>query len=241
MVIKNAAALELQHFYLRLVIYSKGEEIIKKEVDGFMITGKKQVWGMILASGLSKRMGAPKLLLPLNETTIIGHVISEALQSDLDGMIVVANGHNQELVDEIAKYPISLLVKVEDAHLGMSNSIKKGLQLLPSSADAVMFLLGDQPEMTSAEINKIISCYQNEKDVLVLQAVYLHTKGHPVLFDRRIIPLLHYIDGDMGAREILKQHKEKIQLVEMGRPKIADIDTVEDYQKLLNRWGSTNK
>lgn len=200
---------------------------------------KNEVWGIILASGLSKRMGVPKLLLPLKGATIIGHVLSQALQTKLNGIIVVANGRNQELVKEIDKHSAHHIVKVEDAHLGLGNSIRKGLRRLPESADAVMFLLGDQPEITKEEMNKVIGYYQSTQQSLVVQATYFNKKGHPVLFDRRMFPFLEGIEGDMGAREILKNHKEKIHFTEMGKPPIPDIDTMEDYQKLLNRVGGT--
>src|SRR5258708_4969636 len=115
-----------------------------------------EVWGIILASGLSTRMGTPKMLLPYQEKTLVGHVIETSLHSVLDGVVVVINPKVEGLLDAVSVPGIKQVLKNHDSHLGMSTSIKAGLNALPQQVEAIVILLGDQPEMDEGTINRIV-------------------------------------------------------------------------------------
>ncbi len=180
-------------------------------------------------------MGTPKQLLPYKNSTIISHVIQQAINSDLSGIIVVINSKVQDLDKEVTNHNINKFVSNEDAHLGLGLSIKKGLEALPTNVDAVMFLLGDQPEMSSLEINKLINSYHCKENRVIFQSTYYKTKGHPVLFEWSMIPYLLQLEGDIGAKKIIERFIEKVEFVEMDKNPIPDIDTISDYKKLIEK------
>jgi molybdenum cofactor cytidylyltransferase len=187
---------------------------------------------MILAAGLSSRMGNPKLILPFKGKPVIRHVIDQALLSGLDGVVVVANPNVPELIKEIFTSGVNKMVINDQPQLGMSSSIKKGLAALPENADAVMILLGDQPLMTADEMNRMIDYYQSNAFPSIVQASYLGEKGHPVLFSRSLFKSLFTINGDQGGKSLIQHFFDQLHFVEMGKNITADIDTYSDYMKL---------
>lgn len=207
---------------------------IRKEREENRITKKnRQIWGIILAAGLSERMGSPKLLLPFKGKLIIHHIIDQALLSHLDGVVVVANPNVPELVKEISTSRINSLVANPCPELGMSSSIRKGIAALPETASAAMILLGDMPLMKAGVIDKMIDYYHSNHFPLITQASYLGEKGHPVIFSRPLFHFLSAIDGDNGGKTLIQQFSNQLHLVEMNKEITVDIDTYMDYIRLL--------
>ncbi|HZG59235.1 MAG TPA: nucleotidyltransferase family protein [Anoxybacillus sp.] len=194
-----------------------------------------------MASGFSKRMGKPKLLLPYKGKTMVRHVIDESIKSRLSGMVVVINPGIVELRNEVSRSYVSKLVFNEHAEQGMSTSLKAGVMNLPLKIDAAVVLLGDQPLVSSDDIDAVIRCYESNEVSLIVQARYQSKRGHPVLFDCSMFPHLLNVTGDEGARSVLKTFSNKIRFASIDKPFPGDIDTPEDYEHLLWKEVSLNE
>ncbi|MEJ9151468.1 nucleotidyltransferase family protein [Bacillus smithii] len=195
---------------------------------------RKNIWGIILASGFSKRMGKPKLLLPYKGKSMIRHVLDASTNSCLNGVIVVVNSDIAGLQQEVRSSSVNKLVLNDEAGKGMSTSLKAGVTNLPSTTDAAVVLLGDQPLVTADDINEVIRCYVSNEAPIV-QAQYQSKRGHPVLFDHSMFPYLFHITGDEGARSVLKKFANQIRLARLDKPYPEDVDTPEDYEELLRK------
>ncbi|WP_134704725.1 NTP transferase domain-containing protein [Ammoniphilus sp. YIM 78166] len=194
----------------------------------------RTIWGLVLAAGLSRRMGSPKLILPFEGRPMIQHMIHSAVQSKLDGVAVVINPQWKELEDAVQASGADLIVRNEQAEQGMSTSLTEGLKLLPPEADAVMVLLGDQPHMQTATIDQLVErFYQVENPII--QANYRGQKGHPVIFTRDLFPQLLKVKGDQGGKDIIRSLSDQIEWVEFDNEPINDIDTMEDYARLIGK------
>jgi molybdenum cofactor cytidylyltransferase len=180
-------------------------------------------------------MGKPKLLLPYKGKSIIRHVIDASMNSNLNGVVVVINPDIDELQQEVLRSSVNKLVLNDEAGKGMSASLKAGLVNLPSTTDAAVMLLGDQPLVTADDINEVIQCFVSNQDALIVQAQYQSKSGHPVLFDCSMFPHLFRVTGDEGARSILKTFASQIRFARMDKPYPEDIDTPEDYEELLRK------
>ncbi|GMO00886.1 NTP transferase domain-containing protein [Parageobacillus thermoglucosidasius] len=200
----------------------------------------KNIWGIILASGCSTRMGRPKLLLPYKGKSIIRHVIDESMKSRLSGVVAVINPKIAGLRNEVSSSGVSKLVLNEQAAQGMSTSLKAGLMNLPPTAAAVV-LLGDQPLVTSNDIDAVIRCYEANEGTAIVQASYQSKRGHPVLFDCSMFPHLFHVTGDEGARSVLKTFANQIRFARIDKPFPDDIDTPEDYEQLLRKEAKLNE
>jgi molybdenum cofactor cytidylyltransferase len=197
---------------------------------------KNEIWGIVLASGLSRRMGTSKMLLLYRQKTLVRYVIEKSLNSVLDGVVVVINPMVEGLYKEVSIPGVKQVIQNKDSHLGMSTSIKAGLTSLPQQVEAAVIVLGDQPEIYDDSINKVIETYRlNHKPPIVQSRFLNNEKGHPVLFKRNMFPHLLKIDGDSGGKSVVQRCSKEIVFVEMNQMKIPDIDTFEDYQRLVKK------
>jgi len=193
------------------------------------------VWAVILAAGESKRMGKPKLLLPFGESTIIGTVVNNTIQSKADKTLVVLGSDEDKVIEKIDDLPVKITVNTNFRE-GMLSSIQWGFESLPEKTRAVLVVLGDQPSISSSVINKIIDGYNQTEKGIVLP-VYNKKRGHPVLIDMKYRDEVKQLSSDIGMHELIHNHAEDVLEVEVGTQRILnDIDTVEDYNKEIEHW-----
>ncbi|MBA2520225.1 MAG: molybdenum cofactor cytidylyltransferase [Chloroflexia bacterium] len=193
------------------------------------------VSGIILAAGQSSRLGRSKQLLPLAGRPLLAHVIAHAAASDLDETILVLGHEATAIAAALGDLGQRTMINPEYA-AGQSTSVRAGLSAVSPESDAVMFLLGDQPTVTSEIINALLTAYRTKR-APILVPTYGGQRGNPVLFDRALFPELHRVTGDEGARAIVRANAHGIRLVTMpGDRPPPDVDTEEDYQQLLASW-----
>jgi molybdenum cofactor cytidylyltransferase len=179
-------------------------------------------------------MGTVKQLLAFGQTTVLGEVIENAAGSMLDEIILVL-GHAAEQIRETAKRDGVRVVTNEDHGRGQSTSLRAGLTHVSEDSDAVMFILGDQPLVGPGVMNALIDGYYRTRAAIVLPT-YRAERGNPVVVDRSLFPRIECLEGDMGARALFEEYREAIVEVEVPDDSIhMDMDTWEDYERLLDR------
>jgi len=193
------------------------------------------VAGVILAAGQSTRLGQPKQLLPLNGRPLLQHVVSAACDSALDEVVVVVGALLEELRAVLHLGRARLVVNTRYAD-GQSTSLHRGLEVLDDDSEGVLFLLGDQPGVTSALVDRLVARYR-AGDAAIVAPRFLDGLGNPVLFDRALWPELRQLSGDTGAREILRARRADVREVAVAAPRLPDVDTWDDYVE-AQRGGS---
>jgi len=192
------------------------------------------IWAMILAAGESKRMGKPKLLLPFKNKTIIETLIEKVIPSKVDNVLVVLGSDSKKIEEKIKRFSLKITVNPHFKK-GMLSSIQWGFKALPENNQAVLVLLGDQPAVSTAIIDKIIHAYQKTGKGIVLP-VYNKERGHPVLIDLKYRNEVEGLSHEVGLRGLVYSHPEDIMEVKVKIPSILrDIDYPEDYKKELTR------
>lgn len=190
--------------------------------------------GIVLAAGRSSRLGRPKQLLPLQGEPLLRFTLQRILTTSLDVVYVVLGHRADEIAGVIADLPVRI-VKNPDAELGQSTSVLAGLHAIaPGKPDAVVFLLGDQPQVDPTVVNALIARWQVTHAGIVAPR-YTDGIGNPILFDRTVLPDFATLSGDTGARAIVRAHQESgdIALVDVYSPAPRDVDTNADYAALL--------
>ncbi len=203
---------------------------------------------IILAGGTSSRMGEErnKLLLPLHNRPVVAHVLEAALGSHARPIVLVL-GHQAATVWEKLQHTLEkndiLVVKNPDYRLGQSTSMRaglRGLHALPDDytkdVDAAIFLLGDQPMLTSTMIDELLALRERTGKRIVLP-LYQGQRGNPVIFSLELAPELLAVTGDEGGRGVLKRHPDEIATLEMGEEAANfDVDTWEAYLAVQGAW-----
>ncbi len=186
------------------------------------------ITGIILASGYSKRMREDKLLMEIDGTRMIELVIEKCKKSSLDNIILVYRTSDIKKIGE--KYNIQTLYNPK-AHLGQSEGLKLGVKASKDS-EAYMFLVGDQPFITTQLIDKLILEYRLSKASIVVP-YYNGSRGMPTIFSSMLKDELLKVQGDKGGRGIIEKNIDLIRKVHIYDKKLGmDIDTPEDFQQL---------
>ncbi|HKC63080.1 MAG TPA: nucleotidyltransferase family protein [Pyrinomonadaceae bacterium] len=195
---------------------------------------------IILAAGASSRMGEPKQLLPFRGESLLRRAVRAALETECHPLVVVLGANAHLLQEEIASTGAHIFVNHSWTE-GMGSSIRCGLQraLEAESHDeieAAVFMLCDQPCVTSGVIRRLVDAYRASEALLVAseyEAEGEKTVGVPALFSRALFPELMALRGAQGARRIIASHRQEATVIAV--PEAAfDVDTLDDYRALLN-------
>lgn len=189
------------------------------------------VSGIIMASGLSKRMGYCKLLMTYEERPIIEWVMEAVEKSSLWPKFVVTG--NEEIMELAFKRNLSVVVN-ERGDLGQSESIKLGVRN-SDEAEGYAFIAGDQPFIKAEFLNVLIKGFEDNKNKIVVPR-YKGRRGNPVIFPKKFAPELLILQGDVGGKILLNRHKDYIHYIDIDEEEpLKDIDTKEEYLKLIQK------
>ena len=204
-----------------------------------------RVGAVVLAAGVSSRMGCPKLLMPWGDGPLVARAVGAALGARVDPVVVVL-GHRAEEVRR-ALEPLAvpaggrLVTVLNPDYLdgGQSSSVRTGIASLPDEAAGAVFVLGDQPLVRSEHIDLLVDRFARLRahrgDGLILVPAFGGRRGNPVLFGRRLVQELVSLRGDEGGRSLLRSHPEAVVEVPAGEEVLLDVDTREDYERLRGR------
>lgn len=190
------------------------------------------VCAIVLAAGMSTRMGTQKLLLPFDGKTIIEKVVENILKSGIENIFVVLGANSAELEDALEFWPVQTVVN-ENFREGMHTSVTTGVKVLPDNAKAVLVFPGDQPLIPEDAIRKVVGTWRQSGKLIVIP-LFEGKRGHPPLYDLRLRNELLNIDPAVGLRSVAQNFQEEVEEVETGSSGILkDIDTPEEYQREL--------
>ncbi|MGL5328242.1 MAG: molybdenum cofactor cytidylyltransferase [Peptostreptococcaceae bacterium] len=190
---------------------------------------------IIMASGLSLRMGNNKLLLDYNNKPIIEHVLIEISKCSFNEVIVVSQ--YEEVIALGNKYNYKT-IKNDNPYIGQSESIKLGINN-SSKCDGFMFFVGDQPKVKSEHIEKIIKVFKENKENIIIPTSK-NKSGNPVIFPYSKKNDLLSLNKDEKGKKIIKQ-SNNIKYVNVSEEIFFDIDTKEDYKRLRGESNETDK
>ena len=193
----------------------------------------ERIVGVILAGGLSERFGPPKQLLPLGETTLLGHVVNNANGSVLDKVVVVL-GRSASEIEKSLSFGRAIVVDNATYPSGCASSLLAGLDAAGDCA-GLMLLLGDQPGVGSPVIDLVAEDWLGLQSWATVTS-YRGELGHPFVFARSAFGDLRGLHGDKAIWKLIEAYPLRVRRVEVDLELPPDIDTPEDYRKLLANW-----
>ena len=194
----------------------------------------ESVAGIVLAAGESARFGRPKQLLEIQGETFVHRTASIALEADLSPVVVVT-GANAEMVQGVVADLAVEIICNSNWSEGQGTSVGVGIGALGYKPGAAVFLLADQPQVTSLLIRSLVELHSHTLAPITAPMVD-GQRANPVLFDRVTFHDLAALSGDTGGRAVFSRFPVT-RLVWHDRSALLDVDTPEDYRRWKEAYG----
>lgn len=200
------------------------------------MTVGKDIHAVLLAAGRSERMGRNnKLLLNVDGIPLVRKSAINILNSNVTSMTVVTGFDENKIVNALSGLNVNF-VKNINFRKGLSSSLKAGLANITPTPSAVIICLADMPKIQPEHINQLIENFDPLKGWEICIPTNNGKRGNPVLIGSHFFPYIFETSGDFGAKQVMKQHSDKIVEVEIGTSDIHfDIDTQDEYENFTTR------
>lgn len=186
---------------------------------------------IVLAAGLSTRMGQPKMVMPWGPVTVIGKVITTLLEAGIGKIIVVTGGAAEAVSAAIRPYAVQQVFNPDYRDGEMMRSIQVGLRSLADEIRAALLVLGDQPQIEAGVIRQILSAYYETGNELIVPS-YQMRRGHPWLVGRGLWPDILSLEPPANMRDFFSRKNAQIYYVTVETASVLkDIDTPEEYER----------
>ena len=185
------------------------------------------VAGLILAAGAATRFGSTKQLALLDGLSLVARAARSVAPVCDAGVLVITGANQAEVAESLAGEPVRCVYNPAWRE-GIGASIRQGMASLSEHAAAVLVALADQPGLSTTEYAALVEAWRSAPGQPAA-AVYADMPGVPAVFPRGYWPRLASLQGDSGARAVLRA-LPRLTRVEM--PAAAwDIDRPADLGK----------
>jgi molybdenum cofactor cytidylyltransferase len=194
-----------------------------------------RVIGVVLAAGLSRRMGQLKALLPFGKQTAIERVLSPLLAVDLAEVAVVLGHRAEDIAAVIATLPVQILYN-PDYRYGMTTSVQTALRAIDPVPDAYLLALVDQPQIGLRPIQQLLAAFDRTCKGIIIPT-YAGKRGHPIILASRYRQEVLALGPQQGLNLVTRGHPDDTLELPLDCDDILrDMDYQADYEAELQRW-----
>ena len=182
---------------------------------------------VILAAGAARRFGGDKLTARVDGEPMLRGIVRA--YAALCGQVTVVARAAGQFDDALADLPATVVVN-DHADEGIASSIRCAVTAC-SDRPAIMIALGDEPRIDRALIARVMDLWADTAAPVVMPR-YGTIPGHPVLFDRSVFADLLTLEGDNGARDIVRRLGSAVRFIDVDHAPPIDVDRPEDLRSL---------
>jgi molybdenum cofactor cytidylyltransferase len=202
-----------------------------------------RLFAIIPAAGHSRRMGQPKLLLPLGTKTVLGRLL-EALRHPRIARTVVIVRPDDAGLKRVVELAGATVIQPAHDPAEMRNSVEIGLQFLEdqdrlTADDGWILVPGDHPVLDPVAIDQLVSRWK-AAPCPILIPTFQGRRGHPTFFSGSLAREVPRIPVDCGLNWLVRQHAAGVLEHAVDSPAVlTDLDTPDDYARLLAEFGAS--
>lgn len=177
---------------------------------------------VILAAGSSRRFGSDKRIATIDGEPMLVRSLQPYLNVFSNVYVVLRpNERVRNLLPQSAH-----IIEATDAHLGMGHSLAAAAVYL-TDFDRLLVGLADMPWVESRTIESIRDHLRDSGTIV--RPTFKGKAGHPVGFPARYLNEMKSLQGDVGARDIVRRYADTVEEVPVDDPGvIRDVDTVQN-------------
>ncbi len=191
----------------------------------------ERIGGVVLAAGLSTRMGRNKMLLDVAGQTLVRRVVRTALEAGLDPVLVVVGHESDRVRAAVADLDCAAVLNPEYAQ-GMNTSLRAGIAALPQDVAAAVVLLGDMPLVDAAMVRTLVASFRRGQAPLAI-STYGGVVAPPIAYGHSLLPELRALTAEVCGKSVVKRHRA--EAIELAWPPdtLTDLDVPADVQRVL--------
>ncbi|MFN0094714.1 MAG: NTP transferase domain-containing protein [Dehalococcoidia bacterium] len=191
---------------------------------------------IVLAAGISSRMGEPKALLDWGGQPLVCYQVEQLRAAGVDEVIVVLGFKSDEIHRQMKRADCRVMLNPRFMH-GRAGSLRIGAKAVNRDAESIVILNVDQPRPASL-IRRVLDAHKPE--FIATRPGFDGHHGHPVVVSGALRPdLLSVTDENDGLRGILRARIKEIQEVPGDATCLVDFNTPEEYQSALSSYFAT--
>jgi CTP:molybdopterin cytidylyltransferase MocA len=193
------------------------------------------VAAIILAAGLSERMGEFKPLLSLGGMTILERCVAIFREEGIGDVRVVTGHRGAELEPLLERLGVQTVTNPGYTE-GMFSSVRAGVDSLGVEVDAFFVLPVDVSLVRSATIRRLLSFHKQGQGADVIYPRFRGIRGHPPLIAAVHAREIAAWQGGGGLKAALDQWESTALDLDVADGNILlDMDTPEDYLSLREK------
>ncbi len=179
-------------------------------------------------------MPGNKLLLPIRGSPMIAGVFDTVAGAGFSPVVVVA-GYDEPAIRKALEGQKVHFVSNPGWELGLAGTLRAGISALPDAVDGALIMLGDMPLVKASTLQALKTSFIAGGGERIVYPTCEGQQGNPVLFPARFFDDLLNLQGDRGAKELLKKHAaDTVAVPVKSREVLQDCDSEEDYARILS-------
>ena len=202
------------------------------------VAAAPEVWAVVLAAGESRRMGGrAKQLIEVDGEPLVRRAVRVALEAGAAGVVVVVGAAAPEVERAVAGFGARVRTAFNAAYAsGMATSLQAGIAALPETATGALILLADQPQVTAGLVARVMEAGRTAPAAACRYPD--GSLGPPCVLNRPVWGQVARLEGDRGARAILRALGPQVAEIRPEAAELLDIDTPADLVRMGPQDGS---
>jgi len=194
---------------------------------------RKNIAGVVLAAGSSRRMGeANKLMIPVDGTPMVARVVDALRDGGVEKVFVVTGYAPEEIRGALGDRDVET-VHNPDYEEGLGSSVRTGVSAVGDDVDGVLIALGDMPWVDEDVISRLLDAFGPDGELSIYIPMFGRRRGNPVLWSSHHFAELRQLSGDVGGKALFHKHPEAICYVDVQSAAVnIDVDTPESLREL---------
>ncbi|HTE50392.1 MAG TPA: nucleotidyltransferase family protein [Kofleriaceae bacterium] len=189
-----------------------------------------EVAGILLAAGMSRRMGQNKLFLSLDGRTVLDRAVATAFAAGLDPLLVVVGHEADRVRDALARTDAQTVFNPDHAR-GLNTSLRTGIAALPDGVPAAVVMLADMPLVDAAMIRTLVARWREAGAPLVVSR-YGEVIAPPIVYGAALFGELRALDGEGCGKAVIKRHRGEEIAVDWPADRLTDLDVPADLERV---------